>query len=237
MPTTRSPAATPASVRRLEHPAERLVAEHEPVAALGRPAVLAARDLAVGAADAERERLRRAPHRPRSRARERPRRALSPGGPVRRSAPASARASPAPARRPALRPGRGQQQRAVDEADVAEGLREVADEPASARVVFLRRAARRRWRARAAARTARRPRRGARAARGVDEPERARQEGALAGRQPVVGLLGRVAQHEPVAAQLALDRLDRARDARVVGGEEADEPASAAARRRAPGEP
>ena len=44
-----------APVRRLEHPAERLVAEDQPLLAGRRPAVVAGDDLAVGAADAERD--------------------------------------------------------------------------------------------------------------------------------------------------------------------------------------
>jgi hypothetical protein len=52
----------------------------------------------------------------------------------------------------------------------------------------------------------------------IREPEAARQERALAGRQPVVGLVGRVAQQEPVVAELALDGVERADHARVVPG-------------------
>jgi hypothetical protein len=50
MPTTRSPEA--ASRTRIDHPAERLVAQHQPVLARRRPAVLALGDLRVGAAHA-----------------------------------------------------------------------------------------------------------------------------------------------------------------------------------------
>ena len=60
----------------------------------------------------------------------------------------------------------------------------------------------------------------------LDEPERARQERPLAGREPVdagVLLVGAVPLDEPVAHEVPLDRRDRARDARVVDGEEADE--------------
>ena len=45
----------PAALRALAHAPERLVAEHEPLLALRRPRVLAADDLGVGPADAERE--------------------------------------------------------------------------------------------------------------------------------------------------------------------------------------
>src|ERR671931_264589 len=60
----------------------------------------------------------------------------------------------------------------------------------------------------------------------VDEPEGARQEDALAGRQAVDrhGLVvGAVALHEAVADELPLDRRHRADHARVVGRQEADE--------------
>ena len=57
----------------------------------------------------------------------------------------------------------------------------------------------------------------------ADEPERAGKELALVARQPVVGFGGRVAGDEAVAAELARDRVDRAADALVGTGEEADE--------------
>ena len=52
----------------------------------------------------------------------------------------------------------------------------------------------------------------------ADQPERAGQELALVARQSVVGLGGRVARDEAVAAKLARDRVDRAGDALVVPG-------------------
>ena len=59
----------------------------------------------------------------------------------------------------------------------------------------------------------------------LGEPERARKEHALAGRQAVDGavLARAVAEDEPVDRQLAPDRLDGRDEALVVGGQEADE--------------
>src|SRR5262249_33306009 len=57
---------------------------------------------------------------------------------------------------------------------------------------------------------------------GVAQPEAAGQEGAFARFQAVVDLLGVVAPHEAVDQKLALDRLDRADEARIVGLHEAD---------------
>src|SRR5215472_10497901 len=58
----------------------------------------------------------------------------------------------------------------------------------------------------------------------VAEPERARQEHALPWWQPVGSRLARpVAEHEALVKELPLDCLDRAPNARVGCGEEADE--------------
>jgi len=59
----------------------------------------------------------------------------------------------------------------------------------------------------------------------VGEPERAREERALPRRETVdsLGRRGMVAAHEAVDEELALDRGDRAADARVGRGKEADE--------------
>ena len=57
----------------------------------------------------------------------------------------------------------------------------------------------------------------------ADEPERAGEELALVAGQAVVGLGGRVARDEAVAAQLAQDRVDRAGHALVGPRQEADE--------------
>ena len=56
MPTTRSPGAKPLPAAP-QHAAERFVAEDQPLAPGRRPAVVAGDDLAVGAADADRQRL------------------------------------------------------------------------------------------------------------------------------------------------------------------------------------
>ena len=65
------------------------------------------------------------------------------------------------------------------------------------------------------------------------EPERADRERALLARQPVVGLLDAVAQHEAVDGQLVGDGEHRRPHPRVVGRQEARRAASAAATRRA----
>ena len=57
----------------------------------------------------------------------------------------------------------------------------------------------------------------------VDEPERAREEHAFAGRQSVDAVVSAVAEYETVLDQLALDRLDGAAHARVRSGQKADE--------------
>src|SRR5437660_1255642 len=57
----------------------------------------------------------------------------------------------------------------------------------------------------------------------VRQPERAGQELPLTRRQAVHLRARRVAGHEAVLHQLALDRLDRPLDARVRGGQEADQ--------------
>ena len=57
MPTTMVAGGEAAAVRRLEHAAERFVAEHQPLAARRRPAIGPGDDLAIGAADAQREGL------------------------------------------------------------------------------------------------------------------------------------------------------------------------------------
>ena len=54
------------------------------------------------------------------------------------------------------------------------------------------------------------------------EPERADQEGALLARQPVVGLVGAVAQHKAVLAELLGDRDHRLLEPLVVGRQEAE---------------
>ena len=57
----------------------------------------------------------------------------------------------------------------------------------------------------------------------IDQPEGAGQELSLVARQPVVGLRGRVAGHEPVPAELARDRVDGAGHTLVGSRQEPDE--------------
>jgi hypothetical protein len=56
-----------------------------------------------------------------------------------------------------------------------------------------------------------------------DEPERAAQERALFPGEPVVGLIGAVAEHEAVLGQLFRDRLHRGTHALVVSRKEAED--------------
>ena len=58
---------------------------------------------------------------------------------------------------------------------------------------------------------------------GGDEPERADQERALLAGQAVVGLVGAVAQHEPLLGQLVGDRQHAGPQARVVPGQEPED--------------
>src|SRR5207302_1177837 len=57
---------------------------------------------------------------------------------------------------------------------------------------------------------------------GIDQPEAAGQEGALAGRQTVLHLRGVVAHHESLPQEPLLDGADGAADARIIGREESD---------------
>ena len=56
-----------------------------------------------------------------------------------------------------------------------------------------------------------------------DEPERADQERALLPREPVVGLVGAVAQHEAVLGQLLIHGKDGRAEALVVARQEAED--------------
>jgi hypothetical protein len=57
----------------------------------------------------------------------------------------------------------------------------------------------------------------------ADEPKGTGEELPFVARQPVVGVGGRVARDEAVAAEFARNRVDGAADALVVAGEEPDE--------------
>ena len=106
----------------------------------------------------------------------------------------------------------------LDQREVREGLREVAQVPAGAGVELLGVQAQRRGDAEQALHQVAgalvvaddRQRR--------DEPERADQEAALLARQAVVGLAGPVAQHEAVLGEVVGDRLDALAQTLVVAG-------------------
>ena len=111
----------------------------------------------------------------------------------------------------------------VDQGEVGEGLREVAEVAARGRVELLGVEAER-------ARVLEQPLAELAAAPALadleqrrDEPERADQEGPLLAGEAVVGLLGAVAEHEAVLGQLLGDRQHRRAAALVALGQEADE--------------
>ena len=146
--------------------------------------------------------------------------------------PAGPRWPAAPASRPAAargsRAGGGahepKRDGGADQRQVGERLREVADHPLARRVVLLGEQAdvvgqRRRSRSHQRVRVVEPPGRGV----GRDQPERAGQERVLVAGQPVDAGLGAVAQQQPVAHQVLLDRRDGAEHPRVVAVEEADE--------------
>jgi hypothetical protein len=56
-----------------------------------------------------------------------------------------------------------------------------------------------------------------------DEPERADQERPLFPGEPVVGLVGAVAENEPVLGEIGGDRVDGRAQALVVRGQEAED--------------
>ncbi len=92
---------------------------------------------------------------------------------------------------------------AVDQPDVGERLREVAELAAPHRVVLLGQQAHVVAQREQVARTARRPRPSAQQREVVDQPERAGEERALARRQAVDRLLRAVALDQAVVGQLA----------------------------------
>src|SRR5437868_10722608 len=117
-------------------------------------------------------------------------------------------------------------ERAVHERDVCEGLREVAELAAEVGVVLLREQAEVGAEREQPLEELPRLVEPALEREVVDEPERARQEDALAGRQAVDRLrlvVRAVALDEAVADELALDRRHRADHPRVVGRQKADE--------------
>ena len=111
----------------------------------------------------------------------------------------------------------------VDQRQVRERLREVAEVPAAARVDLLGvEAERARVREQLLAEVVR-ARELADLDERRDEPERADRERSLGAAQAVVGLGRPVAEHEPVDRELVRDREHRGPDARVVRRQEADE--------------
>jgi hypothetical protein len=111
----------------------------------------------------------------------------------------------------------------VDQGEVGEGLGEVAEVPAGARLELLRVEVEPAGEVEQPLAERPRPRRLAYLREGGDEPEGADQEGPLLAAQPVVGLLDLVAEDEAVSGQLSLDRLDGRADPRVIGREEAEQ--------------
>ena len=111
----------------------------------------------------------------------------------------------------------------VDERQVRERLREVAQVAAGARVDLLGEQAERAGVAEQLLAQLARPARLADLGQRADQPERADRERALLAAQAVVGLLDAVAQDEPVDRQLVGDRVDGADDALVLGRQEAHE--------------
>src|SRR6476620_6018692 len=109
-------------------------------------------------------------------------------------------------------------ERRADESEVGERLREVAEEALRLRVVLLRQQAEVVRKAGEPLEERQRLLVPSQQLVTVGEPERAGEEHALPRRQAVdTGLLRPVAEHEAVLQQLALDRFDRAADARVGG--------------------
>jgi hypothetical protein len=111
----------------------------------------------------------------------------------------------------------------VDERQVRERLREVAQVPARAGVDLLRVELQRRGVAEHLLAQLPGPPRLADLLERADEPEGADGERALLALEPVVRLVRAVAQDQPVHRQLVVDRVDRGHHARVVGGQEAQQ--------------
>ena len=113
--------------------------------------------------------------------------------------------------------------RGLDEGEVREGLREVAEVPAGARVELLGVEAERRRDAQQALHQVAGALQLADDRQRGDEPEGADQEAALLARQAVVGLVGLVAKDEAVLGQVVRDRVDGLAQAVVVARQEAED--------------
>src|SRR3954467_11871943 len=111
--------------------------------------------------------------------------------------------------------------RGIDQRDVREGLREVAQLAAAARVGFLGEQADVVGEAAQALEQLARLGAPAEQDQAVGEPEAAGEEHPLALGQPVERFARAIAQHEAVLRELALDRLDGAAHARVAAGQKA----------------
>src|SRR5262245_35002045 len=112
--------------------------------------------------------------------------------------------------------------RGVDEPDMGERLRKIADEALSFGVVFLGEQAHvvaqsDQFREQAL-RVGEAPKQDI----GIGQPEAAGKEGAFAGWQAVFARRGVVAEYKPVAQKLSLDGLDGSPDTRVLGWQKAD---------------
>ncbi len=111
----------------------------------------------------------------------------------------------------------------LDQREVRERLREVAQVPAGVGVELLGVEPERRRDAQQALHQVARVLQLADDRQRRDEPERADQERALLARQAVVGLVGLVAQHEAVLGQLVADRQHARAQPLVVAGQEAED--------------
>ena len=111
----------------------------------------------------------------------------------------------------------------LDQREVREGLREVAEVPAGVGVELLGVEAERRGDAQQALHQVAGALLLADDRERGDEPERADEERALLARQAVVGLVGAVAQDEAVLGQLVGDRQHARAQPLVVAGQEAED--------------
>ena len=111
----------------------------------------------------------------------------------------------------------------IDKADVREGLREVPDEPASRRVVLLGEEPEVVAEIEDPFEDPSRLSAAAEKSQAVGEPEGAGEESRLSRRESVDLGARRVAAHEAVVEELALNRFDRPGHAGIRGRKEADE--------------
>src|SRR5215475_3450574 len=110
---------------------------------------------------------------------------------------------------------------AVDQRQMGERLREIADQPSRLRIVFFAQQADIIAQLEQAIEQRPRIMQSALQHIGINQPEAASQESPLARCKAVLGFLGVVAHHESVYQQVPLDRIDCAADPRVIGGQKA----------------